>query len=427
MKTIRVYLTCFAVLLGFCLQGQIDVKGKIKEKTKERLEQRTDQGIDKGLDKIEEGAGKLVKGKDKQKDGDKETPSEKEPAKSGVDKSSKGNPEDTIRQKLVSVTEYDFIPGDQILFFEDFSQDKIGDFPALWASNGSGEVKTLNLASGKWLHLNGDDAVYCFTKEIQFPANFIVEFDIIPDADYSSFELTLYADPDSRELTDDLYPGSAGVHIDMNIEGWITKGYKEDLDWLNGESRKNPVVAEKVNHVIVWVQNRRLRIYHDGAKVLDVVANIHQGVKFNRFRYSGWDRNSKPYVSNFKITTAAPDTRHKLMTEGKIVTYGITFDSGKDVVKPESHATIKEIADVLKENPQVRIQITGHTDSDGNDQANLSLSERRAANVKLYLTSQFGIDAARIETKGMGESQHLASNDTPENKAKNRRVEIIKL
>lgn len=66
-------------------------------------------------------------------------------------------------------------------FFEDFSQDAIGDFPALWTTNGAGEVKTVNIAPGKWFHMNGDDAVYCYTKEINFPDNFIVEFDIIPE------------------------------------------------------------------------------------------------------------------------------------------------------------------------------------------------------------------------------------------------------
>jgi outer membrane protein OmpA-like peptidoglycan-associated protein len=119
--------------------------------------------------------------------------------------------------------------------------------------------------------------------------------------------------------------------------------------------------------------------------------------------------------------------RSKLLTEGKIVSYGIYFDSGKDVVKPESYGSLKEIAAVLNENPDVKIQIVGHTDSDGDDAMNLDLSKRRAANVKNSLVKDFGISADRIQTDGKGESVPLMPNTSTENKAKNRRVEFIKL
>jgi outer membrane protein OmpA-like peptidoglycan-associated protein len=119
--------------------------------------------------------------------------------------------------------------------------------------------------------------------------------------------------------------------------------------------------------------------------------------------------------------------RNKLLTEGKLVSYGIYFDVNKDVVKPESYGTLKEISTVLTENPDVRIKIIGHTDSDGADAANLDLSKRRAASVKDELSKNFGIDASRMETDGMGETQPVAPNDTPSNKALNRRVEFIKL
>jgi outer membrane protein OmpA-like peptidoglycan-associated protein len=119
--------------------------------------------------------------------------------------------------------------------------------------------------------------------------------------------------------------------------------------------------------------------------------------------------------------------RSKLLTEGKLISYGIYFDSGKDIVKPESYGSVKEIAAVLKENPEVKIMIVGHTDSDGNDAMNLDLSKRRAANVKNYLVKEFGIGAERISTDGMGETQPLVPNSSVENKAKNRRVEFIKI
>ncbi|HOK38225.1 MAG TPA: OmpA family protein [Bacteroidales bacterium] len=425
-------------LLGNSTFAQIDVKGKVEDKTTSRVDQRLDEGIDKTLDGIENGIKSVFKKKDKKNkdksendemdDNSEMIGSETESEESIDSKPIKEKTDD--KPKLESFTEYDFIPGDQILFFDDFSQDAVGDFPALWTTNGGGEVKTVNLASGNWFHMNIEDAVYCYTKSIAFPQNFIMEFDVIPDGNFSNgYTITFYEDPDNVELTADLYPGTKGLHISFDEGNWYTKGYNNAMDiggWIEGRSTTKPVVYGQVNHVIIWVQNRRLRMYHQGAKVLDMPTNIHAGTKFNRFRFSGWNTYSTPYVSNLKITTATPDMRSKLLTEGKLTSYGIYFDSGKDIVKPESYGSVKEIAAVLKENPEVKIMIVGHTDSDGDDAMNLDLSKRRAANVKNYLVKEFGIGAERISTDGMGETQPLVPNSSVENKAKNRRVEFIK-
>ena len=187
------------------------------------------------------------------------------------------------------------------------------------------------------------------------------------------------------------------------------------------------MITEQVNHVIIWIQKRRARIYHQGAKVLDVPTNIYAHTKFNKLLFSGWDRASWPMVTNIKITTAAPDTRSKLITEGRLTTYGITFDVNKADIRPESRGTLNDIATVLKENPDVKVKIIGHTDSDGDDALNLDLSKRRAESVRTELSSKFGIDASRMQTEGAGETKPVAPNDTPASKAMNRRVELIKL
>lgn len=360
-------------------------KDAAKRTMEKRVEEKAEQVTDKVLDKAEDAVTKSTKSNKKQ-----------------TDKTSGDIDEQIIekqehpKQKLTSITQYDFVPGDKILFFEDFSQDAIGDFPALWTTNGSGEVKTVSIAPGKWLHMNGKDAVYCYTKEINFPENFIVEFDIIPDKDFQFGTcLTLYQDnPErSKEVNDDLYPGLRGLHISPNYEGWETKGYDSDKDWLIGTGAKNPLIAEELNHVIVWIQKRRVRIYHQGQKVLDVPTNIYAETKLNKLLFSGWDRNSTPYVTNIKVTTASPDTRSKLITEGKLVTYGITFDVNKADIKSESFGTLKGIAGVLAENPDVNVKIIGHTDGDGDDAKNLDLSKRRAESVKNELVKNFGIDS----------------------------------
>ena len=423
------------ILLGFCLlfNTQADAqkwlnklgnaaKDAAKNAVERRVEQKAEEVTEKAMDKAEESVTK--------EDKNKKSASNEEEEEGAIVTEEKGeNMAANTSQKLTGTSQYDFVPGDQILFYDDFSQDAIGDFPALWTTNGSGEVKSVNIAPGKWFHMNGEDAVYCYTRQIDFPDNFIVEFDIIPDEKYQyGIQFTLYQEnaDDPKEMNDDLYPSEAGLHVDLGYDRWDTKGYKETQDWLTGQATKNTVVREKENHVILWVQKRRVRIYHQNAKVLDMPTNIYPNVKFNRMRFSGWDRYSAPYVSNLKITTASPDTRSKLITEGKLVTYGITFDVNKADVKPESFGTLKSIADVLKENGPVRVKIIGHTDSDGDDAKNLELSQRRAQSVKNELVSKFGIDASRIETEGAGETTPVAPNDTPANKALNRRVEFVK-
>ena len=127
-----------------------------------------------------------------------------------------------------------------------------------------------------------------------------------------------------------------------------------------------------------------------------------------------------------RLATGAPDTRNKILTEGKWVTHGILFDVNSDRINAQSYGTLKEIAGVLTENADLKVQIVGHTDADGDDAANLDLSKRRATSVKNALASEFKIDAGRMDTDGKGESQPVDKNDNPTGKANNRRVEFLK-
>ena len=128
-----------------------------------------------------------------------------------------------------------------------------------------------------------------------------------------------------------------------------------------------------------------------------------------------------------RLAVGAPDTRNKLLTDGKWVTHGILFDVNSDRVKPESYGALKEISNVFAESKDVKVQVVGNTDSDGDDAQNLDLSKRRAAAVRDVLVKQFGIDGARLMTGGKGESQPIDKNDTPAGKANNRRVEFVKM
>jgi outer membrane protein OmpA-like peptidoglycan-associated protein len=180
--------------------------------------------------------------------------------------------------------------------------------------------------------------------------------------------------------------------------------------------------------VSVWIQKQRLRLYINEAKILDLPRLLPPGMTCNKLEFvSNSYEGNNSLMTNVRISYGAPDTRNKLLTTGKFVTHGITFDVNSDKIKPESYGTLKDIASVLKDNATVKVKIIGHTDSDGDAAANLDLSKRRATSVKNELVKSFGIDASRLETDGKGKTEPIAPNDTPVNKAQNRRVEFIKM
>ena len=102
---------------------------------------------------------------------------------------------------------------------------------------------------------------------------------------------------------------------------------------------------------------------------------------------------------------------------------GIHFDTNKDVIKPESKPILDRAVEVLKKYQQVRIEVSGHTDSNGEYEHNVDLSQRRAESVRKYLIDN-GIEESRIETRGAGPNEPIATNDTAEGRAENRRIEV---
>ena len=206
---------------------------------------------------------------------------------------------------------------------------------------------------------------------------------------------------------------------------------RQDSDTVASNQATTPQLAAKPGnpiHVSVWRQKQRVRVYINQEKVWDAPRGLLPTVKLNSifFYLPEVDGANTYYLANLRVAAGAPDTRNKILTEGKWVSHGILFDVNSDRLKGESYGSLKEIATVLTENADLKVQIVGHTDSDGDDKSNLDLSRRRAAAVKIALSTQFAIDAARMDTDGKGESEPVDKNDSPSGKANNRRVEFIR-
>jgi outer membrane protein OmpA-like peptidoglycan-associated protein len=128
-----------------------------------------------------------------------------------------------------------------------------------------------------------------------------------------------------------------------------------------------------------------------------------------------------------KITFPAPDALEEGLSEdGQIAVYGIYFELGSAALRDESEVVLAEIAEVLRRNPEWSLRIEGHTDAIGGDATNRDLSERRAAAVKGALVTRHAIEPERLATAGYGASQPRDTNETPEGRARNRRVELVR-
>ncbi|PKQ66325.1 OmpA family protein [Raineya orbicola] len=447
MKKISFLLSFVYLCLALTSNGQIiDPKRTAKRKAEQRTNTRIDQGIDRVFDKAEEGVGNMFKKKKKKSennsDNSQNNNNNNQQSNSNSDNSSQnaGNSSD-----FQVNTKFDFVSGEKVIAVEDFTQDAIGDFPAKWNTNGTGAVVTLGNSSTRWLKIGAETVLYPeFINNL--PENFTFEFDLACNNGFSFYSTWFLANfaatnvKDKTFMNEWRYYGSKqnGVRVGLHPQSaggqqgrkgiWVYQGgqetVKNEADFQSFHHQRATQV-----HVAVWRQKTRLRVYVNQEKILDIPKAFEENIKYNRilFTTGGYQGNDSYFVANLRLAVGAPDTRNKLITEGKFTTTGITFDVGSDKIKPDSYGVLREIGLVLQENPNVRVKIIGHTDSDGNAQNNLELSKKRALAVKNALTKQFGIEASRMETDGKGASEPVDSNNTPQGKANNRRVEFVKL
>ncbi|CAG5006185.1 Peptidoglycan-associated lipoprotein [Dyadobacter sp. CECT 9275] len=429
------------ILLALCLTGSsvaaqiIDPKKTAERKATDRANSRVDQTIDKGFDKVEEGIGSLFKKKPKKEEKTEraadQTSGKAEPSE-GLDSEKKPSKDTgTTSASFTSYSKFDFVPGEKVIALEDFGQDAIGDFPAKWNTDGAGEVVKISGKEGQWLKITGEGSFYPEFLGVM-DENCTVEFEMGTSEAHQVLARMFFVDSKtypnilrygSSNLVELYFDPAGATEVVCRDQAWETKvaNKKENSAWITPE---NPFVK-----ISVWRQKTRLRVYMNETKVWDVPRAFEPNIPY-RVLFSTDTRfldDRELFITNMRVAKGLPDTRSKLLTEGKFVTNGILFDVNSDRIKAESYGVLKEMAQVLKENPAVRVRISGHTDSDGDPKANLVLSQQRALAVKETLSKDFGIDAARMETNGFGEEKPLDNNATAAGKANNRRVEFTKL
>lgn len=426
------FITTLMLALSFSSHAQLGgLLNKAKNKIQQRADNKVDNAMEKGLDKAE---GKTTK-------------NDKSSGSSTEEKTD--DPGETKKEEnlIKSYSKFDFIPGDSLIYTEDFQQDEVGEFPLNWNTAGKGDVVTVNNYPGKWLRLY-ENSLYLTSNKKEFSKNFTLEFDLIMQMKNTGYTYPIisfgFLASGEDSTTDNKFLSSQNENQSAEIFLRLAEGGSSYTYLGSYMNRKNIFRSEnqelgniekfyhKISHIAVQVQEQRLRIWVNGEKKYDLPKALGNQHIFNQLFFQLSSSSYKDdelgfFISNLKVATGKPDTRHKLLEEGKFSTTGILFDFQSAVIKPESYGVIKEIAGVLKENGSVKVKVVGHTSSDGDDKANMELSQRRAASVKDVLVKEFGVDESRLTTEGKGETQPIADNKTKEGKTANRRVEFIKL
>jgi len=310
---------------------------------------------------------------------------------------------------------YDFRAGDKIIFEDNFATDQDGEFPAHW-DLGKGQA-VVNKVTGIPAFLL-TDGNYCqviplIKTKTYLSDNFSVEYDTYMTEGAYGLIIYFYNEDGNN----------AGVHL--TAEGVSYSGGDKDFSGSHPAAIQYGNFFNKWHHVAIAYKNDQMKVYVDQYRVLVVP---HCNFKPLSLDCEGiGDQNNPIIFKNFKIADGASmNMLDKIMTDGKFVTHGINFDINKSTIKPESMGIIGDVVKFMQAHADLKLEIDGHTDSDGADDANIKLSQQRAAAVKAALV-QAGIDASRLTTKGFGETKPLGTNDTPEGKAMNRRVEFVKM
>lgn len=302
---------------------------------------------------------------------------------------------------------YDFVPGDRVIFAEDFTRDQIGDFPKRLELR-KGNFEVAEWQGQRFLRTVETGVVTIPLPEV-LPSRFTFEADYNGGGGWSMS--ANFADPDSAEFTTASFSPTDG-----GLDG---AGVSSNSAIPDGASRP-------LTHIALMADGGYVKAYVNGVRVANVPkANIGRG---NLLVLGFTASNELPaYITNIRIAAGGKPLYDALMADGRVATHGILFDTGSDRIRGESKPTLDLLGHMLQTHADLKLTIEGHTDNVGTAASNQTLSDKRAAAVRQFLISNYHVDASRLASKGFGATKPSASNDTPEGRQQNRRVELVKM
>ena len=391
---------------------------KVENAAKNAIERNAERKTEEAVDKVFEGDfGKGKKDKDKQNNNGNNNADAQ-----GYDNGNATAQSGQQRGQSLEMTyaKSDFVPGDEIFFEDNQANEQLGEFPSQW-----------DLISGtiEIAKLNGENTI-CFTShgasiaplmkdmENYLPEMFTIEFDYLEFKNQYTFRHRFYLRDGNKNV---LSVEFAGADSDVSCSYYTPSGDSRKTD--DGKLAKSIVNKNNGwNHFALSFNKRACKIYINGTRV----ANIPNMAAPKTLQIWGATQQDQfTYIKNVRIAKGAVPLYDRMMSDGKFITYGITFDVGKATIKPESMGEINRIVTLMTENPDLKFSVEGHTDSTGNPTSNQTLSEQRSQAIVAKLV-ELGIAQDRLTAVGKGQNSPIADNNTDEGRAKNRRVEFVK-
>jgi outer membrane protein OmpA-like peptidoglycan-associated protein len=329
--------------------------------------------------------------------------------------------------KPVVWANYDFIPGERVLFADDFSGDRVGNFPKR-LELGRGNLEIVDIAGKRFLRAASPSRFWVNLPEA-LPQRFTMEFDL--SLPWNG--MLVYGGPDGPPEAEPL-DESALTHSFVKLFG-------PEAGIAGGSGAVSTVDPRSVTGIDdITGHMFRIRVQADG-KYIKVYLDEHRvanvpNADFNRTKrvvFEMWGSGDTTgdgqatLIGDISINAGGREMYDALMADGRVVTQGILFDVGSDRIRPESTPTMTMIGDMLTAHADLKLMVEGHTDNTGAAAANQTLSDKRAQAILTYLVTTLSIDRARLQAKGFGSSKPARPNDTLEGRAQNRRVELAKM
>lgn len=298
----------------------------------------------------------------------------------------------------------DFTPGTRVIAELTFERDMIGNFPrSLKLKSGNAEVAMVGKA--RMLRATSFGEFVIPLPDV-LPLRFTMEFDFMgPGGWLQSIQF------------DDRSDGYA-VEFDPWHGGISGPNSAQFMSETGGPPKSGSFPVQ------IMADGSYVKVYINGVRVANAPTAMIGRSREIRVHMKA-DRGQPAYFGHFRIAAGGRSLYQSLMETGRYTAEGILFDTNSDKIRSESAAALKEIGELLKAHADLNLVIEGHTDNVGQEAANKTLSERRAASVKDYLVKEFTVPAARLTTQGLGSTVPVASNDTAEGRQSNRRVELV--
>jgi OOP family OmpA-OmpF porin len=326
--------------------------------------------------------------------------------------------EDRVKPGQGAWANYDFQPGDEILLYDDYTGDEVGDFPRRFELV-EGAFELIDWQGGRYLQATSN-GIFAVPLPKTLPERFTVEYSVNLPHGNSAVRLMpgrAYLGPGRT------YSGSV-VSVEAARAGIrpAAKAGPTAMGTVEPGRLRDAVVP-----VRVMADGEHMKVYLGERRVANAPNAVFPRADTLFVAVTAAAEKHPILIGPVRIAGGGRDLYDRLAREGRATTHGILFASGSDRIRPESTPTLEEIGTALREHPDLRLGIEGHTDSDGEEDDNQKLSERRSGAVRAFLVETYGIDPDRLQAAGYGESRPVADNATPEGKQQNRRVELVRL